>query len=174
MKHRQSLRSNELRQSSRFINLRHLLGFVSALTIVFISVYFQNQIINLKTFGLLGVFITSFLGNATFLVPFSNNFKFEPLSFGLVISLGGSLGQMIGFELGHSGERLFVKKHHIIFLTLRDIFRDWGKFIIFFLALLPDQSFGVVSLVFGISNYSFLKFFLLLLAGRLIRNLILQ
>lgn len=153
-------------------NHRHLLGFITALIIVLFSVYFQNQLITLKSLGLLGVFLASFLGNATFLVPFSNNLKFEPLSFGLATSLGGAAGQMVGFELGLAGEKLFIKRHHIVFLVLRDVFRDYGKFIIFFLALLPDQFFGIVSLLSGISNFPPLKFFLLVLAGRVIRNLV--
>lgn len=160
------------KQSLRFIDLKHLFGFLVAVFIVILSIYFQHQLVNLKSLGLLGVFLASFLGNATFLVPFSNTFRYEPFFFGLITSLGGAMGQMVGFELGLAGEKLFIKKHHIVFLILRDIFRDFGKFIVFFLALLPDQFFGVVSLLAGISGFPPLKFFVLVLAGRLVRNLI--
>lgn len=152
---------------------KHIIKFIFAIGIISLSIYFQNQLSELKSLGLLGIFLANFLGNATFLVTTSNNLHYEPFLIGLVTSVGGSLGQMVGFELGSAGKNLFIKNHHIIFVVTRGLFRDYGKFIVFFMAFLPDQFFGVVSLLAGISNFSPLRFFVILFIGRLVRNLIL-
>ncbi len=126
------------------MNRKHILTFVFAVGIIVLSVYFQNQLIHFKSLGLLGIFLINFLGNATIFLPAPaiatvvlGGVVYSPLIVAVVSSLGGSLGEMVGYALGYSGRKLFIKNHHILFIVARDIFKDYGTVIVLAVALIP-------------------------------------
>lgn len=162
------------------MNKKHILTFVFAVSIIVLSVYFQNQLIHFKSLGLLGIFLINFLGNATIFLPAPaiatvvlGGVVYSPLVVAVVSSLGGSLGEMVGYVLGYSGRKLFIKNHHILFIVARDIFKDYGTFIVLAVALIPNPFFDVIGIFAGIAHFSPVRFFTVLLIGRIIRNFLL-
>lgn len=158
----------------------HLLFFLLSIFIVGISVYFQNQLAQFKSLGLLGIFLINFIGNATFFLPgpaiatvVAGGVIYPAFSVAIAASLGATFGDMVGYILGYSGKKLFIKDHHILFLVTRDIFKHYGTIIIFIFALIPNPLFDIIGLLGGLAHFSPIRFFVLLLLGRTIRNLLL-
>lgn len=161
-------------------NHRHLITFFFAVFVIALSVYFQNQLAQFKSLGLLGIFLINFIGNATFFLPgpaiatvVAGGVIYPAFSVAVASSLGATLGDMIGYLLGYSGKKLFIKNHHILFVVMRDIFQKYGTITVFAFALIPNPFFDIIGLLGGIAHYSPIKFFTLLLLGRTIRNILL-
>lgn len=161
-------------------NHKHLLIFFLSIFVVGLSVYFQNQLAQFKSLGLLGIFLINFIGNATFFLPgpaiatvVAGGAVYPAFSVAVASSLGATLGDMIGYALGYSGKKLFIKNHHILFVVMRDIFQKYGTIAVFAFALIPNPFFDVIGLLGGLAHFSPVRFFVLLLLGRTIRNLLL-
>ncbi len=161
-------------------NHKYLVTFILAIVIIALSIYFQNQLSQFKSLGLIGIFLINFLGNATILLPgpaiatvVAGGVIYPAFSVAIAASLGATFGDMIGYALGYSGKKLFIKNHHILFVVMRDIFQKYGTIMVFVFALIPNPFFDVIGLLGGLAHYSPIKFFVLLLLGRTIRNLLL-
>ena len=160
----------------------HVLAFLAAVILVLLPFYFRDELANnLKSLGILGLFLINFFGNATVFLPapaiasvVAAGSIYNPLIVTLVSSLGGTAGEMVGFVLGHSGKKIFVKKHHFLFLILMDLFKGYGTAIIFVVALIPNPFFDVIGILAGFLHYSPKKFFIVTFLGRIIRNLVLS
>lgn len=159
----------------------HILIFLLAIALIILPFYFRDELANLKSFGLIGLFLINFFGNAIIFLPapaiasvIAAGSIYNPLIVALVSSLGGTLGEMVGFFLGHSGKKLFVKKHHFLFLILKDLFKSYGTVIVFVVALIPNPFFDVIGILAGFLHYSPKKFFIATFLGRILRNLILS
>lgn len=159
---------------------KYIFTFIFAILTISLSVYFQNQLAQFKSLGLIGIFLINFLGNATILLPgpaiasvVAGGVVYPAISVAIASSLGATLGDMIGYALGYSGKRLFIKNHHILFVVMRDIFQKYGTIAIFAFALIPNPFFDIIGLLGGLAHYSPVKFFILLLLGRTIRNILL-
>lgn len=161
-------------------NHKHLLIFFLSIFVVGFSIYFQNQLAQFKSLGLLGIFLINFIGNATFFLPgpaiasvVAGGVIYSAFSVAIAASLGATLGDMIGYALGYSGKKLFIKNHHILFVVMRDIFQKYGTIAVFAFALIPNPFFDIIGFLGGLAHFSPIKFFILLLLGRTIRNLLL-
>lgn len=160
---------------------KYILIFLISLVLVFLPFYFSNELENLKSLGLLGLFLINFFGNATVFLPapaivsvVAAGSIYNPLVVALVSSLGGTAGEMVGFILGHSGKKIFVKNHHFLFLILMDLFKSYGTIIIFIAALIPNPFFDAMGVLAGFLHYSPKKFFIVTFFGRILRNLALS
>lgn len=163
------------------MKINHILIFLLAIVLIILSFYFRDELANLKSLGILGLFLINFFGNATVFLPapviasvVAAGSIYNPLVVTLISSLGGTAGEMVGFVLGHSGKNIFVKKHHFLFLILIDLFKSYGTVIIFIAALIPNPFFDVMGILAGFIHYSPKKFFVVTLFGRIIRNLVLS
>lgn len=170
---KQSLPSNEL-------NHRHILIFILAILIIISPIYFQNQLSNFKSFGILGIMFINFLASATIFLPapaiatvVAGGALYSPFTVALTSSFGASLGEIVGFLLGHSGKNLFYKKHHITFLVIKDLFHSFGAIIIFLVAFIPNPIFDLVGVFAGFVHYPLVRFFVLVFIARIIRNFLL-
>ncbi len=163
------------------MKINHILIFLLAIVLILLPFYFRDELVNLKSLGILGLFLINFFGNATVFLPapaiasvVAAGSIYNPLIVTLVSSLGGTAGEMVGFVLGHSGKKIFVKKHHFLFLILMDLFKGYGTAIIFVVALIPNPFFDVIGILAGFLHYSPKKFFIVTFLGRIIRNLVLS
>lgn len=156
-----------------------------ALSVFFLSISLSLVFFTYKDFfkhasslGLLGLFMVNFVSSATFFVSapafltvIAGGNLYSPILVAIVAAVGACLGDMLGFAFGHSGRRLTKKKldRHKTIRFLEKHFHRHGALIIFIIALIPNPFFDAVGILAGVVNYPPVKFFTIMLAGRLIR-----
>lgn len=138
----------------------------------------------MKTFslqyGYLGVFLISFLGSISLLLPIPYTAiiftlggipKFDPLIVGLVSGAGSAVGEFSGYLLGLGGRKIVSKKHMRKIELLQKFFDKFGPFAIFLFTLtpLPDD---LLFIPLGMMRYSLLKAFIPAIFGKTFMSLI--
>ena len=126
--------------------------------------------------GLLGVFLVSFIGSATVILPapiflaiFAAGSVLNPWLVGLVGGLGAAFGELTAYYVGMGGKRLVKKDEHNKWLErARAWFDKRGAFpviVLFAATPLPDD---VLGLLCGLIKYDIKKFFVASLIGKII------
>jgi membrane protein YqaA with SNARE-associated domain len=141
---------------------------------------FQDQLAEVRSLGLLGIFILNLIGSATLFIPapaiasvVAGGIIYHPFLVALVAALGSVLGDMIGYLVGYSGKKVFIKNHPGRFGFFQKIFHRFGGVAIFIFALIPNPVFDAIGILAGVFSYSPLKFFAISFGARLLRNLVL-
>lgn len=127
-----------------------------------------------STFGYLGVFLASFVGSATVILPapvflaiFAAGSVLNPWLVGIIGGLGAALGELTGYIVGRGGKKVIEKKHKKWIDRTKSWFEKHGAFPIitlFAATPLPDD---VVGILCGVINYDLKKFFLATLIGKI-------
>lgn len=156
---------------------RHPFIFGVSILVILSVIIFRDRLSELEHLGLLGIMLINFLSSATIFFPapaiatvVAGGALYSPLSVAVVSSFGATLGEVVGFLLGHSGKNLFYKKHHTTFLIVKDVFHTFGGILIFLFAFIPNPFFDAVGILAGFFHYPLMRFLLLILAARIIRN----
>lgn len=148
------------------MQLKYLVEWLSALTI---------------SYGYLGVFIASFLGNLLLFIPIpylmmvfglsAPSFGFDPTLLALASALGASLAKLITYAIGFESRHLLSEERRRKLEFARWIVARHGMLIVFLFAAtpLPDD---MLYIPLGIMGYSLIKFFASVLAGKIILTLI--
>jgi len=135
-------------------------------------------------FGYLGIFLITFIGNATIIFPlpaagivFAAGAFLNPLFVGLIAGFGASLGEFVGYGLGYGGGKLGERKYDDRYKKkierTKKLFDKYGGFwvlLVFAASPLPDDIAGIAG---GILKYEIKKFFIAILIGKIIFNLFL-
>ena len=131
-------------------------------------------------FGYLGVFIVSFIGSATIILPapvflaiFAAGSVLNPWLVGIIGGLGAALGELTGYWIGRGGKKVIEKKHKKWLNKARKWFEAHGAFpvlVLFAATPLPDD---VVGILCGVIKYDMKKFFLATLIGKIILTTVL-
>lgn len=156
-------------------------SFFLSLLLVWMAFRFQTQLSHFRSLGLLGIFLINLIGSSTLFLPapaiasvVAGGLVFPPVLVGLVAALGASFGDMLGYILGRSGKHIVLnhteKKWFIFF---QKIFAKFASIVIFVFAFIPNPFFDGIGILAGISEFPPVKFFLILFAGRLSRNILL-
>lgn len=119
--------------------------------------------------------LSFFLPMPSFLTVFSGGAVYPPVIVALVSALGATLGDMIYFVMGYTGRMIISSKveNKILFRTFHSLFKKYGTFIVFILALIPNPLFDGIGLIAGVFTYSPYKFFIVVLIGRFLRYFLL-
>jgi membrane protein YqaA with SNARE-associated domain len=139
----------------------------------------RNQIVKLKEYAYLGVFVISLLTNATVIVPVPGIVAFVPLLqslnpvlVGVAGAAGGSIGEVTGYMAGYSGGKLTKRSR------LQTRVRGWmggrrGGWVLFLFAAgpLPVDVAGVVA---GALRYPLWRFMLIVWIGKTIKYIVLM
>jgi len=141
---------------------------VIALTIFIFSV--RDQAEELAKYGYPGIFILSFMTNATVLLPapgiavvFAMGAIFNPFYIALAAGTGGALGELSGYLAGFSGQAVIERTN------IYERFHDWieknGFWAIVILAAIPNPFFDVAGVTAGILKMPLKKFMLAVWIG---------
>lgn len=139
---------------------------------------FRDYFKEASSLGLFGLFVVNFVSSATlfvsgpaFLTVITGGNLYSPILVAIVVSLGASLGDMLGFAFGHSGRRLTKKKldRYKTIRFLEKHFHRHGVLIIFLLAIIPNPFFDAIGILAGVLNYPLIRFFAIMVIGRFIR-----
>lgn len=158
---------------------KYLLLLAASVAFIVAVFLFQDQLANLKSLGLLGIFLLNLIGSATLFIPapaiasvVAGGIVYNPLFVALVAALGSVLGDMVGYLVGYAGRRVYAKKHSR-FEFFQKIFHKFGGWAVFLFALIPNPIFDAIGIFAGVFSYSPLKFFAISFGARLLRNLVL-
>lgn len=142
--------------------------------------FFQDKIADLKEFGLIGLFLISMVGGLLFFpspiiiaAVIATGHAYPPVLVALVGSLGSSIGDILGYGVGHTGRKAFVDEQKFHHKIMEEIFHKFGGLFIFVMAAIPNPFFDAIGVVAGLFHYPMKKFFSYVFVGRLIRNILL-
>lgn len=158
---------------------KHILALILGIAITVLVIIYANRIRDYEEIGYLGVFLLTFLGNATVLVPVPvlaplnivlGGILTSPLLVGLTIGIASSMGEIIGYIVGYAGSGIVTSSKTYKKMEVR--IKKYGLWAIFFLALIPNPLFDVVGLVAGAIGIKWWKFLLAMGAGKTVRAII--
>lgn len=132
-----------------------------------------------------GIFIVSFIGSSSVLVPFlpfpsylpilvGVGIGLNPLLVGMLASAGSILGDLIGYLVGMGGSATiekFEKKTPRFIKKFEKFYSNVGFWAVLLFAFLP-LPFDIIGILSGASKYNFRRFLLALTIGRITRTLL--
>ena len=182
MKKKEIVKKNQ-NQSSFFTSPRwaYVGSFLLSMLLMYAAFRFQHRLEHFKSLGLLGIFFINLIGSSTIFLPapaivsvVAGGVLYPPLLVGIVAALGASGGDMLGYFLGRSGKHVVLNHtEHQWYTYFRKIFHKFADLIIFIFALVPNPFFDAIGIIAGVSEFSPVRFFLIMLAGRFLRNVLL-
>ncbi len=163
-----------------------LLALLFIVIIALAAAYFAREelyamLSNLGKLGYLGVFLLSFIGATSVIIPIpytiilltisAPQFGFNPLLLAIVAGLGAAVGELVGYGLGYAGRRVVNKKHDRRFNAMLKIFNRFGMPAVFIFALtpLPDD---LLFIPLGLMRYNLWKVFIPCVLGKFLMSLI--
>ena len=162
---------------------RKLIPLLTLLLVIAISVvlFFCGRnpeiVAELKSYGYLGAFLISLIGNATVLLPgivlpilsglgivlYPVAGLVGPVMVGLAGGAGAAIGEIVGYMAGYSGRG--IVENSKLYKRLEEWVRKWGALAIFAFALVP-LFFDLVGLAAGVLRFPLWKFVLVCWLGR--------
>lgn len=149
--------------------------FLVAITIALFI--FREQVQRLQAFGYPGIFLFSFLSNATILFPLPGviftsamGAVFNPFWVAVAAGLGAALGELSGYLAGVSGQLLFENNRN--YQKVDGWMRKNGYWTILVLAFVPNPFFDIAGFVAGTIKIPVWKFLLLCAAGKTAKMLV--
>ncbi len=131
-----------------------------------------------ETTGYLGIFLVSFIGSASIILPvpfiavvFSAGAFLNPLFVGISAGFGAALGELTGYGVGYGGQKIMKKYKPYFDLAEKWFQKHGGFFVIFIFAVTPLPS-DVIGLLCGAMKYPVKKFIIASLLGKIVANLI--
>lgn len=153
---------------------------VVSLAFIILSFIFRDQLSQLRSFGLIGIFVVNVIGSATLFIPapaiatvVAGGILYHPLIVAVVAALGSGVGDLIGYALGKSGKEVLFKRTSFWYTLFREVFHKFGAAFIITFSFIPNPFFDAVGIFAGVFSYSPIKFFVYVLIGRFFRNLFL-
>lgn len=163
-----------------------LLALLFIVIIALAAVYFAREdlyamLSDLGKLGYLGVFLLSFIGATSVIIPIpytvilltisAPQFGFNPLLLAIVAGLGAAVGELVGYGLGYAGRRVMSKKYDRRFNAMLKIFNRFGMPAVFIFALtpLPDD---LLFIPLGLMRYNLWKVFIPCVLGKFLMSLI--
>ena len=142
---------------------------------VFVALGLWDWLINFaEQLGYIGVFLTSFAGAVSIIIPIpytvvilTLGMKMNPLLLTIAGGTGSAIGEFSGYALGYYGRAIISEKHQRKMDFMMKVFEHYGAITIFLFALtpLPDD---LLFIPLGILRYSFVKAFIPCILGKLL------
>jgi len=174
-------KSGEVRRGERV--RKRIISLFTLLLVIAISVglFFCGRnpeiVAELKSYGYLGAFLISLIGNASILLPgivlpilsglgivlYSAAGLLSPITVGLAGGAGAAIGEIVGYMAGYSGQAIVRRQK--TYARLENWVKKWGAIAIFVFALAP-LFFDLVGLAAGALRFPLWKFILVCWLGR--------
>lgn len=158
----------------------YLIMFFISLALIGLSFYFRDDLAKFASLGLLGIFIINLVSSITLFLPapgiatvVAGGFLYNPLIVAIVAALGSAIGDFVGYMLGRAGKEVLLKKQSFWYNIFKETFHKFGAIFIILFSFIPNPLFDAVGVVAGLFSYSPVRFFIYVLIGRFLRNLLL-
>jgi membrane protein YqaA with SNARE-associated domain len=145
--------------------------------------YFQVEVSRLKDYGYAGVFLISFIGAASMILPtpalasvigggaILNSYLGIPafIFVGVVAGLAEALGEFTGYAAGYGGRIMFEERPE--YMRLQGWMERHGVITMFVMSIIPNPLFDVAGAAAGVVRMPLGRFFLSVLAGKIIKDM---
>lgn len=168
--------ANAPRSWSRRELLSRLLAIAVVIVVTLTIWRMADRLEQFRLWGYPGVFVVSFLGNATVVLPapslalvFAMGGVLNPLWVGLVAGPAEALGELTGYLTGYSGQAI-VENHRMYERLARWMQRN-GALTVFILSMIPNPFFDLAGIAAGVLRYPVPRFLLFCWLGKTIKTL---
>ncbi|MCS7286998.1 MAG: VTT domain-containing protein [Anaerolineae bacterium] len=152
-----------------------ILAILLAILITVTILSFREKIQRFGAYGYGGVFVISFMGNATVLFPapslavvFAMGGVLSPIIVGLVAGIGEALGELSGYLAGLGGRAII--EDYKTYERVKGWMKRFGFWLIFALSLIPNPIFDLAGITAGASGFPVLRFLLACWMGKTIKT----
>lgn len=153
-------------------------AIVLAMIALSVAIYlFRDRFAGLAAVGYPGIFLVSFLGNATIVLPAPSIFLVfsmgSALPFywvGLSAGVGEALGELTGYTLGVSGRAVIEKRE--TYERLRGWMQRRGALTILVLSIIPNPIVDLAGIAAGSLGYPLWRFLLFCWLGKTIKSIL--
>jgi membrane protein YqaA with SNARE-associated domain len=159
----------------RIVPIAGLLFVIAIMAgILYININCPDRIEGLERFGYAGAFVVSIIFNATLILPAGNMLvqmtlgttaTLSPVLIGIAGGAGAAIGETTGYIAGRSGRGLIKRSQ--MYGRVEGWVKKWGILTVFVFSIVPFV-FDLVGIAAGALRFSFWKFFLACMAGRII------
>lgn len=153
--------------------IKYFFIFLSVVISVLIIV-FRDKLAGLAGYGYFGIFLINLIGSATILIPtpaimatFVGGGIYNPFFVGILSGIGASIGETTGYLAGYGGSALIKESKN--YKRVEKWMNINGFATIFVLACIPNPFFDLTGLFAGATKYSFKKYFLAVVLGKILR-----
>jgi len=168
--------------SPRAAYILGIVGVVLSLLMAVAVVYFWEFIHTLEGYGYLGAFLISILGGATIIIPvpmlaviFALGGVLTPYWVGAAAGLGETVGALIIYMTGHGGgaalSNIKYGKIQAAYSRLMYWMERRGSWTLFVLSAVLNPFFYPAALAAGAMRFGLRRYFLICLAGKLIKGI---
>jgi len=151
---------------------------ILALCIIALKVFDTEEIVRLKQYGYVGVFLIALFSSFSIVLPIPGTAAiigaaaiWDPMIVAFVASIGATLGEITGYQLGYSGKSLMFHEDSEAYKSARVWMEKHGGLAIFLFALLPFLIFDFLGIAAGALRYPLKKFFIFTWLGRFPRTI---
>lgn len=141
-------------QKKHWLTIARVLALVVVIGISVFVYSIRDQVEEFAIYGYPGIFVISFLANATVLLPapgiavvFAMGAIFNPILVGLAAGAGGALGELSGYLAGFSGqaviERTDIYERMVLWMKRN------GNLTVLLLAAIPNPFFDLTGIAAG-------------------------
>jgi membrane protein YqaA with SNARE-associated domain len=154
-----------------------LLFSLSISVLIFV---FRDRVAKFASYGYLGLFAISVIGNATVLLPmpslvatFITGAVLNPWLVGIVSGAGMAVGELSGYLAGYGGGAIVEAKDRDRYRQLESRMRRYGGLTIFVLSAIPNPIFDLAGIAAGALHYPVWRFLLFCFLGKTVKGLVL-
>ncbi len=151
-----------------------ILGLVLALAIT-IGVYvLRDRLRDATSYGYVGLFFISLLGNATIILPvptlitaFLGGGIYNPVLVGIISAGGATIGELTGYLAGLGGRA--VVENPEVFARFSRWMARYGLVALFVLAAFPNPFFDIAGIIAGMSRMRLTTYLIVTWAGKIVK-----
>jgi membrane protein YqaA with SNARE-associated domain len=154
----------------------HALSLALAVAITAAVIIFRDELARFATYGYLGIFVISLVGNATVILPvpglvavFAGGTALNPWLVGLVAGVAQPIGELTGYLAGYGGGA--VVENRQLYLKLRGWMERHGFITILILATIPNPAFDMAGIIAGALRMPIWQFLLACFIGKTVKSL---
>jgi uncharacterized membrane protein YdjX (TVP38/TMEM64 family) len=151
-----------------------LVALAFSLAITALILAFREQLLALRGYGYLGVFLISMLGNATVILPvpslaivFAGGGVLNPLLVGLVAGVGEPIGELTAYLAGYAGNAVVEDDER--FVRIRAWMERRGFVTLLVLSAIPNPVFDMAGIAAGMLRFPVARFLLACWIGKTIK-----
>jgi len=152
------------------------MAIVTSIAITAAILVFREQLADLSSYGYVGVFFISLLGNATVVLPvpslavvFAGGGVLNPLLVALIAGVAEPLGELTGYLAGYGGSAVIQDSER--FERLRPWIERRGFLTIFVLSAIPNPLFDLAGIAAGMARFPVSRFLVACWLGKTLKAL---
>ena len=157
-----------------------VVALLFALAISVLIFLYRDRVAELASYGYLGLFVVSVVGNATVLLPmpslvatFITGGVLNPWLVGIVSGAGMAVGELSGYLAGYGGGAIIEAEDRGRYQRLESWMRRYGALTIFVLSVIPNPLFDLAGIAAGALHYPVWRFLLFCFLGKTVKGLVL-